>query len=92
MDTALKTGLAIFSAIIGLAILSVIVSRRSQAPQVIQASASALSNVIRAAVDPVATAATNGNLGNNTWSNDGGFELPDVFSGLKLPFPFTGLR
>lgn len=90
MDSALKTALTIFSAIIGLAILSVIISKRSQAPQVIQASATALSTVINAAVNPVATAATNGNLGNNTWSNDGGFELPS-FSGLKLPFPFTGI-
>lgn len=60
--------LSIFAAIIGLAILSVIISRQSQAPQVIQAGADALSKVIRAAVNPVASASTNGNLGANAFS------------------------
>lgn len=59
----------IVGAIIGLAILSVIVSKRSQAPDVIQASASALSSVISAAVNPVTTAATNSNPGANTFSS-----------------------
>lgn len=68
MQEASKVFLSIFGAIVGLAILSVIISRNSQAPQVIQAGASALSNVIRAAVDPVATASTNGNPQMNAFS------------------------
>lgn len=67
MDKLSEAWIAIATAIIGLAMVSVIISRRSQAPQVIQASSSALSNVIAAAVNPVATASTNGNLGANTF-------------------------
>lgn len=73
--------LAIFSAIIGLSILSVLISRQSQTVQVIQAGSSALSSVIKAAVDPVATASTNGNLGENTFASPGINQVLPLFGG-----------
>lgn len=54
---------AIVGAIIGLAILSVIISKNSQAPQVIQSLASALANVIGAASKPVASGGGSGSVG-----------------------------
>lgn len=60
--------LTVIGGIITLAIWSVIVSPRSQAAQVIQAGASAVSAIVHAAVSPSATAATNGNLGASTWT------------------------
>jgi len=52
--------IGIFTGTITVAIIAVIVSRQSQTPQVIQASASALANVVGAAVMPVATTANPG--------------------------------
>lgn len=63
-----KLVMAIFGGVIILAIWSVVVSRKSQTPQVIQAASSALANVVAAAVNPVSTTSTNGNLGNNSFS------------------------
>ena len=45
--------IGIFTGTITVAIIAVVVSRNSQTPQVIQSAASALSNVIAAAVTPV---------------------------------------
>jgi hypothetical protein len=45
--------LAIVSAVVGLAIVAVIVSRNAQTPTVISSAGSALANVIGAAVSPV---------------------------------------
>jgi hypothetical protein len=58
-----KVILAIFGGVVTLAIISVIISKKSQAPQFLQAASSALANVVAAAVNPVNTAGTNGNLG-----------------------------
>lgn len=44
---------AVIAAIIGLAIVAVIVSRNAQTPQVLKSAGDALSGVIRAAVAPV---------------------------------------
>lgn len=63
-----KLVMAIFGGVIVLSIWSVVVSRKSQTPQVIQAASSALANVVAAAVNPVSTASTNGNLGSNSFS------------------------
>lgn len=52
--------MTIFAAIIGLAIVSVIISRRSRAPEAIQSFSTGLANVVAAAVDPKYTQ-TNGN-------------------------------
>jgi len=64
--------MAIFGGVITLAILSVIVSKKSATAQDLQAASSALANVVAAAVNPVHTAQTNGNIGNNL------FTLPNV--------------
>lgn len=58
---------AIVGAIIGVSILSVILSRRSSTTALVQTTGSTLSNVIAAAVSP-ANAATNGNNGQNAFS------------------------
>lgn len=68
MNNVLTAILAIVGAIITVAIISVIVSPRSQAPQVLAAGGSFLSRVISAAVDPSATAPTNGNPRLNAFS------------------------
>lgn len=68
MDDVFKYIVAVFTGVVTLAIISVIISRKSQTPQVIQAAASALSNVVAAAVNPVNTASTNANLGAITFS------------------------
>ena len=60
MNKLASTATAIFAAIITLAIISVIISRRSRAPEAIQAVATGLASVVRAAVAP-GSALTNGN-------------------------------
>jgi len=56
-----KVVMTIFGGIITLAIVSEFVSRKSVAPQAIQAGGSALASVVAAAVNPVHTANANGN-------------------------------
>lgn len=63
MDQVSPTIIAIVTAIVGLAMVAVIVSQKAQTPNVIKASGSALSSVIAAAVSPV--------VGNNNASNFG---------------------
>jgi hypothetical protein len=60
MGDLAKGGLAIVLGIILVAIVSVIVAPRSTAPAGIAATGDALARVIHAAVNPVGTAATNG--------------------------------
>jgi PRD1 phage membrane DNA delivery len=69
MKDAIALATAVVTGIIGLAIVSVIVSRRSQTPQVIGAAGAFLSNVVAAAVSPAATAATNGDPLKATFAN-----------------------
>jgi PRD1 phage membrane DNA delivery len=45
--------IGVIGAIIGLAIVAVVVSQRAQTPQVISAGGSALASIINAAVSPV---------------------------------------
>lgn len=66
--------MAIFGAIITLAIISVLVGRNSRAPEAIGAAGGFLSRVIGAAVSPSATAATNGN------PSDNAFGMPPIAS------------
>lgn len=61
-DEFIKILVGLFAGVVTLATISVVISRKSQTPQVIQATASALSNVVAAAVNPVHTSATNSNL------------------------------
>lgn len=62
-----KTFLAIFGAIISLAIISVLISKKSRAPEAIGALSNGIARVVAAAVSP-ASAVTNGNLGANTFT------------------------
>jgi flavin reductase (DIM6/NTAB) family NADH-FMN oxidoreductase RutF len=71
MDSVEKIVFAIFGGIITLAIIAVIVGKNSRAPEAIQAGGSFISNIVAAAVNPVNTASTNGNLGLNTFSSMG---------------------
>lgn len=68
MDSIEKIVFAIFGGIITLAIISTFVGKNSKAPEVIQASGSFLANIVAAAVAPINTASTNGNLGQNPFS------------------------
>ena len=69
MSTLEKIIFAIFGGIVTVAIVSVIVGGKSRAPEAIQATGSFVANIVAAAVSPVNTAATNGNLGANTFTN-----------------------
>jgi hypothetical protein len=63
-----QEALAIFGGVVTIAIISVIISKKSQTPAVLQAASSALANVVAAAVKPINTATTNGNLGQNPFT------------------------
>lgn len=73
MDEAVKVAVGIFSGFVTVAIISVIISRQSQTPQVIQATSTALANVVAAAVQPVHTSQSNANL-----------SIP-AFGGVQMP-------
>lgn len=68
MGNVEKLVMAIFGGVIVLAIWSVVVSKKSQTPQVIQAASTALARVVAAAVNPISTANTNGHLGANAFT------------------------
>jgi hypothetical protein len=53
MDDLTKIITAVFGGVILIAIASVIVGRKSQAPQAIQSIGSAIGNIVAAAVNPV---------------------------------------
>jgi hypothetical protein len=53
MDDATKIFTAIFAGIVAIAIASVIVGKKSQAPQAIQAISGGVAQVVSAAVNPV---------------------------------------
>ncbi len=53
MDRAIDAFISVLAAVIGLAIVAVIVSKNAQTPTVISSAGSALSSVIGAAVSPV---------------------------------------
>lgn len=89
MDRAKQVVLTVLGAIVTLAIISVVISKRSDTPQVIQAGASALGNVVAAAVSPVSTAATNGNLGLSTFTTPSQPQQgPGFLSGFLSSNPF----
>jgi PRD1 phage membrane DNA delivery len=72
---AMRVILGLASAVIGLAVLSVILSTRSNTSSVIGAAGNALSSVIGAATSPVsgATVATSiPNIGNGLFGQSGG--------------------
>lgn len=59
MNTITEMLVTIGTAIVGLAIVSVLVSKKAQTPQVIQASGSAFSNALAVAESPVTGATYN---------------------------------
>jgi hypothetical protein len=65
--------------IIGLAMLAVALSRQAQTPQVIEAAGSALGNIIKQAVAPVAS---NSNLFGSTAVNTNGIPMPSLTGGF----------
>jgi len=68
MDELGKIILTLFGGVITVAIVASIVSKKSQAPQFIQAAGSALANVVAAAVQPIQNPSPHGNLGTNAFS------------------------
>lgn len=72
MNNALDAALTVIAGIITVAIISVIVSKKSSAPAAIEASGKFLSGIVAAAVSPVSTSSTNGNLGANPFTNPAG--------------------
>lgn len=74
------TALTIFGLIIVLAIISVVISRKSQAPQAIQAISTGMANIVAAAVNPSTSAATNANPGANSFA--GRSMLDNLVQGL----------
>lgn len=82
MDNFSSILLTIFGGIITLALVSVIVGRKSQAPQAIQAIGGAISNVVAAAVNPVSAAYGfgNGNSVNTSAAGAMSSALPDYLS------------
>lgn len=76
MNTFVEAGVTIGLAVIGLAILSVIVSKNSSAGNIIQSLASGLGNNVAVATAPVTGATVTPTLsypGGNTFSNSFGF-------------------
>ena len=62
MNTLIEAGVTIATAIVGLAIVSVLVSKRSQTSNVIQAAASGFNNALGVAEAPVTGASYSPNL------------------------------
>jgi hypothetical protein len=89
MDKALQAVLAIVSGVIGLAIVSVIFSRRAQTTEVIQSAGGALANIITAATNPY-TGQPNGfsnagGLGSGTFgAGNGGGSSFDVGDAIDI--------
>lgn len=78
MDNIAVSITAIATALIGVAIVAVIVSKNAQTPQVIQSAGSAFSAVIGAAVAPVSSGGSSmqpftGSIGNLFGNSTGGY-------------------
>jgi hypothetical protein len=73
MNTFTEMIVTIATAIVGLAVVAVLVSKKSQTPQVIQASGSAFSNALAVAESPVTGATYNVNLSYSGTDTTGSF-------------------
>jgi hypothetical protein len=62
MTPLVEAGVTILTAVVGLAIISVLVSRKAQTPQVIQSAASGFGNILGVAESPVTGAGYGINL------------------------------
>ena len=67
MDNALGQIATVATAIVGVAILAVLVSRNSQTPQVIRSAGEAFSNSLRAATGPVIGGSSLGTIGSGSY-------------------------
>jgi hypothetical protein len=80
MNNMLSATLAIVGGVISLAIISVLVSRQAQTPQVLESAGGALGTVISAAVSPVTghggSSAPTGSFG----GSGSGFDTSDAIS------------
>jgi hypothetical protein len=65
-DAMVTAVLAIVGGVIGLAVVSVLVSKQAQTPTVLSSAGSALSNVISAAVSPVTGQSVSPNVGSSS--------------------------
>jgi hypothetical protein len=83
MDKIGSMIIAIFGGVITLAIVSVLISKKSSFPAAIQAGSSALANVVAAAVNPVNTASTNGNNGLTAFATPALNAVTSVFGGTQ---------
>lgn len=83
MSQLTEAMVTIFVAIVGVAILSVLVSSRSQTPQVLQAFGSMFSNALGVATSPVSGASVNLNTSYPTAGGLGGI-------GNLSPFGYSG--
>ena len=83
MDSATGTLAAIATAVIGLAIVAVLVSNKAQTPQVISSAGSAFSTIIGAAIAPVTggTVSTAG-VGNFLGNSSGNYLTPPTGSSI----------
>lgn len=84
MDDFTKIITAIFGGVLTLAIISVVISKKSAAPQAIQAISSGIANIVGAAVNPAAT--NNGNNGTSMFSDPssaGGGGLGEALGSIK---------
>ena len=81
MNEATTAIVSITAGIIGVALLAVLVSQRSNTANVLTAFGNAFSNMLSAATAPVTGAASAPNVGSGTLGGLGNFSLPQ----LNLP-------
>lgn len=82
MNKASDVGSAIVTAIFGLAILAVILSKNSSTTGVLQTAASSLGNILGVVVSPISSgAAANSTSGTQT-ANSSSYSAPNAVSGL----------
>jgi len=79
MDKITEAGVTILMAVVGVAILAVIVSRNSNTSQVLQSFGQAFSGILGTAVSPVTGTGITGGVGAIAW--------PSTSIGLQGGFP-----
>jgi hypothetical protein len=83
MDKITEAGVTILMAVVGVAILAVIVSRNSQTPQVLSSFGQMFSGILGTAVSPVTGTGLTG-------GGSMGIQWPQYTSGLQGGFPTLG--
>lgn len=78
MNNALEPIVTIATAIIGVAILSVLVSRKADTANVLSAFGQAFANMLSAATAPVTGASVAPNVGGGTFGGLGSFQMPGL--------------